>query len=450
MAARYGDARVIRSAASQLTQETRMYLEWQEPYTGRTALLEAAAKGHCECARILIEAGANCNAKDLKMNTALHLACKRAQFEMVKLLLEIPAVTAFEINLYMKSPLDLARSRFSGEEAEDKAQGYAKCIELLEKSFYLYSGWLYEKTDNVLSYISGMSSLHSWTRRLCVVLERGDPSVLELAFFSKSKDGVRPVCPTSVMLYNVASGSEVTNDPRWFSPKAFTFNLRGDHLNQCHYKATSDLQKPIHFAALDQSSFDGWMNFFANQQEQLSGQVHPNRSFERRQFSAHHSNSAGCNPFAMPSALLSSVSSTNSFEEAESIRRATKLSLHTAAQRQNAHGASDAPPLPVLPVSAPDWTLCENCDLYREDELIVAAIESNDQSKTLPSRDCSDQSVAPVDECVVCFDGLQLAVCVPCGHNAVCMKCAEEVLSTTAECPVCRAHIREFIKLYRV
>ncbi|KAL7692598.1 putative pleckstrin domain, PH-like domain superfamily, ankyrin repeat-containing [Plasmopara halstedii] len=278
-AVHYNDVDAIRSATLRLTPETRRYLEWQEPETGRTALLEAAAKGYCECARMLIKAGANCNVKDLRMNTPLHFACKRAQSELVQLLLEVPTMIPFEVNLYMKTPLDIARKRFSTEEVEDEAQAYAKCIDLLEKSFYLYSGWLYEKTDNVLSYISRVSSLHSWTRRWCVVLERGDPDVLELAFFNKDSDGVRSVCPTSVMLYNVAAGSEVTNDSSWLSRKKFAFILRGDHLSQSHYRGPTGLQKCIHFAAIDAVNLDTWMNFFTFQQDQLSGSefsnIHP-------------------------------------------------------------------------------------------------------------------------------------------------------------------------------
>ncbi|KAF1792767.1 Zinc finger, RING/FYVE/PHD-type [Phytophthora cactorum] len=54
------------------------------------------------------------------------------------------------------------------------------------------------------------------------------------------------------------------------------------------------------------------------------------------------------------------------------------------------------------------------------------------------------------DECVICFDGPQEAVCVPCGHNAVCMDCAQELLDTTRLCPVCRQQVREVIRLYRV
>ena len=109
--------------------------------------------------------------------------------------------------------------------------------------FCVYSGLLYQKTDNMLSLVSGISSLNSWTRRFCLVLERGHPSVLELALFNiKDDDSMRPVCPTSVMLCYVAPGMKAVHDPRWFSPKDFTFVVQGDRQNNCHYGTNSALK----------------------------------------------------------------------------------------------------------------------------------------------------------------------------------------------------------------
>ncbi|KAL4160346.1 hypothetical protein PRNP1_000916 [Phytophthora ramorum] len=444
-AARYGDARVIRSATSRLTPETRKYLEWQEPYTGRTALLEAAAKGHRECARLLIEAGANCNAKDLKMNTPLHLACKRARPEVVKFLLEVPAVNPFEINLCMKTPLDLARSRFSEEEEKSEAEPYAKCVEVLEKKFCLYSGWVYEKTDNVLSLVSGISSLNSWTRRLCIVLERGESDVLELALFSmKEGGGVRPVCPTSVLLYSVAAGMEPTSDPRWFSPKDFTFVVRGDQLNKCHYRASSALQNPVHFAAIDQSSFRAWNDFFTHQQQQLAERAHLNRSLHEqlRPAEARHSNIPGWNPSSQsaPAAMLTTLSPGIGPEEDEDIRRAIQLSLQTAAETGHEPGATMALS-PPLPTSAPDWEDWGGCEPSGKEASVSGTSAAETSEHGSESAGSSSSEHKPP---VVNYGS------TPAYSSIVCMKCAEEILTTTAECPVCRAHIRELIKLYRV
>lgn len=455
-AARHGDARLIRAATSRLTPETRSFLEWQEPYTGRTALLEAAAKGHRECARLLVEAGANCNAKDLKLNTPLHLACKRARPEVVRYLLHVPAVNPFEVNLHMKTPLDLARSRYTEE--EDEPEPYAKCIEILEQKFCLYSGWLYEKTDNVLSLVSGISSLNSWTRRLCIVLERGEPDVLELALFSMRDGGVRPACPSSVLLYNVAAGIQPSSDPRWFSPKDFTFLLRGDQLSKCHYRASSALQNPVHFAAVDQASFDAWKNFFTHQQQQLLSRSQATSGFHGGFVEQVHTHR--CTPSSQPTAFAQSVAAAPSrvaVEEDADLRRAIELSLKTAAQAS--HDVADSTLSPPLPVSAPDWDDSEMCAPAAPAVHGAATVTNSSESEMSSSTEQKPPAVtssesAPayssIGECVICFDGPQSAVCVPCGHNAVCMKCAEEILSTTAECPVCRAHIRELIKLYRV
>ena len=151
---------------------------------------------------------------------------------------------------------------------------YRYWCDLMQKTC-LYSGWLYKKTDNVLSLVSGISSLNSWTRRYCMVLERGDPANLELALF-RMKDGsrARPVCPTSVMLYNVAAGMETISDPRWFSRKGFTFLGRGDQLSKCHYRACSVIENPVHFAAIDQAGFDAWKVFFSCQQQRLAHRHH--------------------------------------------------------------------------------------------------------------------------------------------------------------------------------
>jgi hypothetical protein len=51
--------------------------------------------------------------------------------------------------------------------------------------------------------------------------------------------------------------------------------------------------------------------------------------------------------------------------------------------------------------------------------------------------------------CVVCFDAPKDHIIVPCGHQCVCASCAEQLTKTrTPMCPVCRAAIRETIKVF--
>ncbi|CAI7792925.1 unnamed protein product [Closterium sp. NIES-53] len=53
-------------------------------------------------------------------------------------------------------------------------------------------------------------------------------------------------------------------------------------------------------------------------------------------------------------------------------------------------------------------------------------------------------------QCVICWDSAAHAVCVPCGHVAGCVECLAEVRSKGWGCPVCRAPIREVVKIFHV
>jgi hypothetical protein len=52
-------------------------------------------------------------------------------------------------------------------------------------------------------------------------------------------------------------------------------------------------------------------------------------------------------------------------------------------------------------------------------------------------------------QCVVCFDAPKDHAIVPCGHQCVCARCAEQLTNTrTPTCPVCREPIRETMKVF--
>ncbi|KAF0700139.1 Aste57867_9327 [Aphanomyces stellatus] len=61
-------------------------------------------------------------------------------------------------------------------------------------------------------------------------------------------------------------------------------------------------------------------------------------------------------------------------------------------------------------------------------------------------------SPPPIEEvgtCVVCLDKPMEGVCVPCGHRAVCMTCAATLVAHPSnKCPICRADIRQVIRMY--
>jgi hypothetical protein len=51
--------------------------------------------------------------------------------------------------------------------------------------------------------------------------------------------------------------------------------------------------------------------------------------------------------------------------------------------------------------------------------------------------------------CVVCFDAPKDHIMVPCGHQCVCARCAEQLTKTrTPMCPVCRGPILQTMKVF--
>lgn len=328
--------------------------------------------------------------------------------------------------------------------------------------------------------VSGISSLSSWKRRFCIVLERGAPDILELALFSMKPCGMRPVCPTSVVLYQVGTGMMDTTDTKWFNRKEFAFTIRGNMKEKCHYDATL-VMGPLAFAAMDQQNYDAWKSFFMHQQRSLHSrttglygqsnvvlntqqqlqEVMTLPSTQQLLYAEARDRSESKPEFTPRPPAAAAVALALTSQEDEDIRRAIWLSLQTTGNHQSlleSDGFHQVPS-PALPVSAPDWDEDETTDASSDRSGSASDTGGHTAGGPLADSKVGSQPVvnfgrAPsyssIGECVICFDGPQAAVCVPCGHNAICMSCAEEILDSTCECPVCREPIRELIKLYRV
>ena len=52
------------------------------------------------------------------------------------------------------------------------------------------------------------------------------------------------------------------------------------------------------------------------------------------------------------------------------------------------------------------------------------------------------------DECCVCMDAPKHFMFAPCGHRCACEACAKDVMSTTRECPMCRAAASHIFKVF--
>lgn len=149
-------------------------------------------------------------------------------------------------------------------------------------------------------------------------------------------------------------------------------------------------------------------------------------------------------------------------QEQRELERAMQLSAEES-QRRNTMRAMPIPTPSAPPMSFHHSFGSPQPTLAPDGVEIVQPIYSISPSQMAPiprpprssataatAGDAGDELHAGSGECVICFDGPQSAVCVPCGHNAICMDCAGELLDTTRLCPVCRSTVREVIKLYRV
>jgi hypothetical protein len=67
----------------------------------------------------------------------------------------------------------------------------------------------------------------------------------------------------------------------------------------------------------------------------------------------------------------------------------------------------------------------------------------------VPPAASSPHSDAEETQCVVCFDAPKDHIIVPCGHQCVCARCAEQLTETrTPTCPVCREPILQTMKVF--
>ncbi|CEG41356.1 hypothetical protein PPTG_02341 [Plasmopara halstedii] len=446
IAAKSGDLAVLREGLSRLTPETRFYSEWRDPVYGYSPLANACAQGHLHCVEALLAYGVDCNVRDAQGHTPLHIATACGKSEVVRLLLETPSVDYFATtSTKTKTALEIARHAY--KVSEGRGLIYVQCMEHLEKKLCLYSGWLYERADTFLSIASGISGLESWKKRYAIVLRTATRDVVEIDLFPMKPGERRPPIPSSELLYKTSDGIQQSDDFTWLKRKEFRLSLKVSRKLETSRASTV---QSMEFAATNQNELIAWKTFLTNLR------VNPSSSpistafgedqqqlFPSPQIAPRDSNSSQ-NISPRQAALQ---------QEQREIEQALRLSLEEARHARMVSEASAPPPSDTLldalgyseTVVGPDGV--EIVQLLRDDDVTISpALHSRSLQKNMTQI----TGIQRTDECVICFDGLQEAVCVPCGHNAVCMDCAQELIDTTRLCPVCRQQVREVIRLYRV
>ncbi|TYZ68252.1 hypothetical protein PybrP1_005288 [[Pythium] brassicae (nom. inval.)] len=432
VAAKSGEVEMLRQALARLTPQTRFYLEWRDPLFGYSPLANASAHGHALCVRALLAAGADARARDVHGNTPLHLAAKHGKGDAVRALLEVaPAseLLALARNASkQQTALDVARSEYS---TSDHAHKFVQCIELLEQKLCVYSGWLYQRSDNLLSMASGLSAFDTWKKRYCIVLRTTEHDVVEIDMFSMKEGERRPPCPSVELVYRASDGVQESEDVSWFNRKEFRFALTAYTKAGINRVSAPQL---FDFAASSQAELVAWKTFLTSLR--LAG--------SSNQIAAAFGPRAGELGFA-----YATSSHDAQLHDQRELERALQLSAQDAQWRAASTPsvvipAPSAPPLSSMhSVGSPRPTLAPDGVEIVQPLHSISPVHRATAARAPHSPDGHD-------ECVICFDGPQSAVCVPCGHNAICMDCAGELLDTTRLCPVCRVPVREVIKIFRV
>jgi len=81
----------------------------------------------------------------------------------------------------------------------------------------------------------------------------------------------------------------------------------------------------------------------------------------------------------------------------------------------------------------------------KREAITSGASESLNDSGSLTD---SSEKPKPAVDCVVCFSNPVNAVVLPCGHATLCLECAQAIVNSTGNCPICRARVQQVIKIY--
>ncbi|CAD6185077.1 unnamed protein product [Caenorhabditis auriculariae] len=119
---------------------------------------------------------------------------------------------------------------------------------------------------------------------------------------------------------------------------------------------------------------------------------------------------------------------------------------------------SSQPPMETLttpmvrsPISAPS-TLAETATSASAGRSSAVMPVSAPLATAAAPKSASFSAPPPVndkDECLICMENTINAVLYTCGHMCMCYDCAQQQLSRSGTCPMCRKDIRDVIRIYK-
>ncbi|XP_044500779.1 putative E3 ubiquitin-protein ligase XBAT35 isoform X2 [Mangifera indica] len=443
-------------------------LEWIDK-EGKTPLIVACMNpGLYDVAKTLIELGANVNAyrPGRQGGTPLHHAVKRGLESTVKLLLSNGA-NALLINDDCQTPLEVAR-----------AKGYINVVRAIESHICLFSGWLREFYGPGFLEILARQLL---SRNVWVVIyptgsrNPTKPFRLELAIYPSLQD---PQPRTVIALWkaNLEEPKFHQSDPSVIIvDNSIKTRLRLAPANE------SDKQQLQRFCDACKGIPQVSPTFLHNSGTPVVQATAPPRPedvelamainasiqsaiAETPNFDPHPtdgaSSSTGWN-ISMnantQNALITLV--TPLPQKASGDQQAKQEASSSDSLSQQAHNQNNIMPVTQTLIHVPDANpsappadeiIWDGPIQYPTIDLGPVDISSPPVEELSASKSNKKEEKEAESSCVICLDAPVEGACVPCGHMAGCMSCLNEVKAKKWGCPVCRAKIKEVVRLYAV
>ncbi|KAF0690681.1 Aste57867_17936 [Aphanomyces stellatus] len=386
-----------------------------------TPLLAATALGHADCARLLLDHGANPAAVDSHGNSALHLACMQGGMAATALFLRHPVrqVSPYWRNEHGHTALEVARSLQSVVPLETW-KNIAQCMEVLEMRCKVFEGWI---------YATGPEKGAALQPKYALVMRTGSPLRLEMHLFN-ILHGLRVPVPTAIFEFAVHETVTVGH----LTPLSIQI---GGSVFAAFNEASLDawqlfLTKQTVVAAQDPSLRQGIMASLPDRQPVLPSQTAPRMMMQPPPPNAPQPAPRVIHAPPLPPPL------PHVGKKGDVMPRVVKQASAPPMTRE--------PFPPAMPLPPPPSTKAKDLSA-------ISAYVDTPLPPSAASAPALDNDAAPVEiytreECIVCLDRPKQVVCVPCGHVAACVVCAEHIQQTTRKCPICRTDVRELIKLF--
>ncbi|KAF0689463.1 Aste57867_19098 [Aphanomyces stellatus] len=399
-------------------------VDFRDSSTQNTPLHVASFFGHLDCVQTLVHARTDVNATNAQGYSALLSACEQHRADVVQFLLSIP-----HLDPYIRTPTGLSAWQLIRKNAVlgDKWSQYAKCVRALDARCAIISGWLFESQRGAMINRLVLENVglkaHTWHQRHVVVTRIANSPEVDFAIYETPSPNAYSAVPLCVIAFTLGDPITTPIPKRTLNNKPHSFAFDG-HLI---FPTSLPTKESFEFAALSEEAFAMWMQFFENLFLQASSATTTATTEQPPPTQSRVSQPPLSPVQTMPSNEIPDIPYEELFPvAAQAIPVAVEVTKSVSFE-------------PAAP-SAPDM---------RHSMLESMAGQLSLQPAPAPLYQAAvPSSPKRPSDCVVCFDAPQEGVCVPCGHNAVCMTCAPRILAQKA-CPVCRAEIREIIRIYQ-